>query len=342
MLQSSGGCCPELEKGPAVKKLGALGLLAVGGAAILGATLWYFTALPGPRHRGPLTGFTLEEETLAQRLRGHVEQLSERIGPRPADDEGALRKTVDYLEGQWQRLGYSVRRQKTESGELGFPNLEVEIPGTGPGLVVVSAHYDTVPGSPGADDDSSGLAVLLELSRSLHGRSFQRSVRLVAFADEERHLVGSRVYASSLRASSTRVDAMLSLEMLGFYCDAPGSQRYPLRGLSWLYPDRADFVGVVGNPASRRLLRTVVGTIRNTVVLPCEGMTAPELLRDIGRSDNRSFWQEGYPAVMVTDTSNFRNPNYHRPSDTVETLDFKRMARLARALPAVVERLAGP
>jgi hypothetical protein len=319
-------------------------LLILLGWAVVG----FLTAMPGPRHVGRIANLTEEERLCARRLRAHVETLA----ARPRDSAAAQACAIEYIEERLRACGLEPLRQHTRSQGApprsagralqGLPNIEVEIRGTmaGSPIVIVGAHYDTVDRSPGADDNASGVAVLLELAARLGGERLARTVRLVAFAEEERDLMGSRFYASNLRARGVGVAAMVSLEMLGYYDDAEGTQRYPIGALGALYPSRGDFVAVVSNIRSRALLRTFVGTFRRAVAMPCEGMAAPELLRDIGRSDNASFWLENYPAVMLTDTSNFRNPHYHRESDTPETLDYLRMARVANGVEAVVRRLA--
>lgn len=308
--------------------------------AVCAAALWYMTAMPGPRHTDFIPSDT--DNPTANHLRAHVEALATHIGPRSIEDTDALRKTVDYIEHEFVALGYHPHRQRIDSDDFGFPNLWIEIPGSvsSAPLVLVGAHYDTVEFSPGADDNASAVAVLLELARLLKGRTLACPLRLVAFADEERGFGGSRFCASDLHAHATIVKAMLSLEMLGYYNDSDGSQRYPLNFLlRHFYPQRGNFIGFVGNLASRDLVRTCVKTFRHSVRFPCEGLAAPELVRDIGRSDNVAFWLEGYKAAMVTDTSNYRNPFYHQFSDVANTLDYRRMARVTQGLLAVVESL---
>ncbi len=305
---------------------------------------WYAHVNPGPRHRGPLRLIGAKERELATVLEAHVRSLARDIGVRRAGDVAALERTVAYIQSQFVQFGCVVACLPTAHTSFVFPNVEVVLPGTFPEAseVVIGAHYDTVPGSPGADDNASGLAVLLELARMLRIGQRTRTVRLVAFADEERNLEGSAQYARGLKEHGVRVSAMVSLEMLGYYTDVPGSQRYPLPVLRLLYPDRGDYVACVGDLASRALVATCVAALRRAVLLPCEGLAVPRVLKDIERSDHASFWKQGWPAVMLTDTSNFRNPHYHRATDVPETLDYLRMARLTRGLVTLVERLAAP
>jgi Zn-dependent M28 family amino/carboxypeptidase len=203
---------------------------------------------------------------------------------------------------------------------------------------VVGAHYDTVPGSPGADDNASGVAVLIELAR------LRLPARFVAFANEEMPYfesgeMGSHAYAARARAAGEKISAMLSLEMLGCYRDEPGSQHYP-PPLGWFYPDRGDFIGFVGDLGTRALVRRAIGAFRRHARFPAQGVAAPSVIPGVTWSDHGSFRRQGYPAIMVTDTAFNRYPHYHLPSDTPEKLDYLRMARVTLGLAAVIEELA--
>jgi hypothetical protein len=291
-------------------------------AAFVGATLWYMVAMPGSSYRGPLD-FTADEKALAARLRTHVEALA--AGERNTDLERAAR----YIE---QQLGETAA-QAFRSGGRTVRNIE-----TGAGAVVVGAHYDTVPGSPGADDNASGVAVLIELAR------MALPARFVAFANEEMPYfeteeMGSQVWAREARRRGERISAMLSLEMLGYYRDAPGTQHYPAP-LGWLYPDRADFIGFVGDLGARRLVRRAIAAFRRHARFPSEGVAAPALIPGVTWSDHWSFRSQGYAAIMITDTAFNRYPHYHRPSDTPEKLDYLRMARVTLGLAALIKELA--
>lgn len=341
----------------------AVGLLAMGGLLLgicLWGAVWFFTGMPGSRRAFAAEGLTEQERALAERLRAHVEALA--AGPRTAADEGAQQRALAWAERHLREAGLAPRLQPTVTGrppaladqsparagqvlaaeDGGLPNLLAEVPGRDATLprIVVGAHYDTVPGSPGADDNASGVAVLLELARLRAGRPVPRGVIFALFSEEEVDMRGSRFLAADLRARVEGVEAMMSLEMLGYYRDEQGSQRYPAAAMGLLYPRRANFVAMVGNLRSRSLLRECVSAFRRAVPFPCEGLAAPDALRDIFRSDNASFWHEGFPAVMVTDTSNFRNPNYHTPTDVPSTLDYAAMARVTLGLDAVLDRLS--
>jgi Zn-dependent M28 family amino/carboxypeptidase len=210
-------------------------------------------------------------------------------------------------------------------------------------MVVVGAHYDTVPGSPGANDNASGVAALLCLAERFAAASPARTLRFVAFANEEAPFahtagMGSRVYARRCREKGERIAAMLCLETIGFYADAPRTQTYP-RPLGWFYPSRGDFIAFVGSTRWGRLVADAAGAFRRAEPFPVQAGALPESVSDIARSDHASFWREGYPAVMVTDTANFRYPHYHTPEDTVEKIGFDRLARVVRGLEAVVSAL---
>jgi Zn-dependent M28 family amino/carboxypeptidase len=279
-------------------------------------------AMPGRSYRGALE-FTPAERDLAERLRAHVTALAS------SERNRDLERPARYVATQFGQF----REQAFESGGRTVRNIE-----TGAGTVVVGAHYDTVPGSPGADDNASGVAVLIELARMGLPAIF------VAFANEEMPYfqsgeMGSLAYAARAAAAGDKIAAMLSLEMLGFYRDEPGSQGYP-PPLSWFYPDRGDFIGFVGDIGSRALVRGAIGAFREAARFPSQGVAAPAAIPGVTWSDHWSFRQHGYPAIMVTDTAFYRYPHYHLPSDTAEKLDYLRMARVALGLAAVIKELA--
>ncbi|HWI40022.1 MAG TPA: M20/M25/M40 family metallo-hydrolase, partial [Verrucomicrobiae bacterium] len=215
----------------------------------------------------------------------------------------------------------------------------------GGGTVVVGAHYDTVPGSPGADDNASGVATVLELARRFRGRGGEHTIRFVFFVNEEPpffkgELMGSRVYARWLRSRGEKVVGMLSVESVGYFSDARGSQSYPFPNPG-LYPGTGNFIGFVSNLGSQPLLMRALRSFRGRGSIPSEGLAAPGLVAGTDWSDHASFWEQGFPALMVTDTAPFRNPHYHTAGDLPERLDFRRMAEVAEGLAAVVEDLAG-
>jgi Zn-dependent M28 family amino/carboxypeptidase len=223
-------------------------------------------------------------------------------------------------------------------------NIEAAI-GSGAGIVI-GAHYDTVPGSPGADDNASAVAALIELAGLLRREPLPagRSVRLVAFANEEPPYfmsgeMGSYAWAKRARERAEPVLAMFSLEMLGYYRDAPGSQGFPFP-LGFFYPDRADFVAFVGDLGSRDLVRRALAAWRAAVPFPSQGVAAPALIPGVTWSDHWSFRSHGFPAIMLTDTAFYRYPHYHLPSDTPDKLDYERLARVTLGLAAMLRELA--
>jgi Zn-dependent M28 family amino/carboxypeptidase len=225
-------------------------------------------------------------------------------------------------------------------------NLETAIPGgtQAQEIVLVGGHYDTVPVSPGANDNATGTAAVLELARLLAGQQRARTVRFVAFVNEEAPFfktdaMGSRAYARRARAGGEQIVAMLSLETMGFFSDVAGSQHYP-GPFGLLYPRTGNFIAFVGNIASRALVRRSIAAFRQHTAFPSEGVAAPGWMTGIGWSDHWAFWQEGYPGVMVTDTALFRYAPYHTRADTPDRINYEHMARVVAGLARVVTALA--
>jgi Zn-dependent M28 family amino/carboxypeptidase len=285
-----------------------------------------------------------ESQTLA--LRSHVDMLAGQIGGRDLDHPEQLAAAAEYIRSQWQAQGHEVRTLNFEVEGHTVANLEIELPGRSQELVVIGAHYDTCMGNPGADDNASGVAALLELSRRLAGGEFDRTIRLVAFVNEEPpyfrdpNAMGSRVYARALREAGHEVAAMLSLESIGYFRDEPDSQHYPAI-IAPLYPDAGNFIAVVGKTSSRPLVRHVVAALESHGKVPVESIAAPAGITGIDWSDHASFWEEGWTqAVMITDTATFRNPHYHQMTDTPETLDYVRLSEVVTALDPTIRELA--
>jgi Zn-dependent M28 family amino/carboxypeptidase len=208
-------------------------------------------------------------------------------------------------------------------------------------LVIIGAHIDSVVGTPGADDNASGVAVLLECARILSKAKLPSQVLLCAFNLEELNMIGSAALAKKLKAAGARVEAMVSLEMVGYTDSRPGSQKLPI-GLSRFYPDRGDFIGVIGNWRSDALLRKFSAAMREVPDLPVETLSVPGngmLIPAVRLSDHSPFWDAGYPALMVTDTAFYRNPHYHAGTDSVETLDIEFMAKVCEG---VIRAVAAP
>ncbi len=320
-------------------------LLGVFLAAVVFA-IGYCIHMPGQSYRGPLAPLSAQEQVVGEAIASHIGMLAGTIGERNYWRYEALQAAADYIERQFLEMGYEVRPQTYEIDGRPFRNLEVELPGRArpDEIVVVGAHYDSVRGSPGANDNASGVAALLELARLLRSKTLDRSLRLVAFVNEEppfyrSELMGSQAYVRDIQAKGERIAAMLSLETIGFYSEAPGSQRYPFP-INFFYPDRGDFIAFVANLGSGRLVRKVVSDFRRHTDFPSEGIAAPGMIPGVDWSDQWAFWAAGYPAVMVTDTALYRYPYYHSAADRPERVDYGRTARVVAGLARVVEGLA--
>ena len=327
------------------KRLGWALRLAVIPLVLL-AGIWFVTGMPGTAWTGPLPPLTDRDQLLHDNLKRHVAALAGSIGERNVWHPEALAAAAGYIQESLEAAGYSVNVQPfTSHGQI-VNNIEAVLPGHGAAdeIIVVGAHYDSVADCPGANDNASGVATLLELARLLAGTTLPRTVRFVAFANEEAPFfygdeMGSKLYAARAQAQGEHVEAMLSLETMGYFTDQPGSQKYPFP-FSYLYPDTGDFIGFVGNLSSRSLVRNVVGTFRASTAFPSEGVAAPSGMEGVHWSDHWSFWQAGYPAIMVTDTAPFRYPHYHEATDTPQQLDYTGLARVTGGLAEVVGVLA--
>ena len=314
----------------------------------LGAMWWIMIRMPGKSYRGELPAPDDALISLAGELRRDIDRLAAQIGERNVlNRPQQLAQAADYIETEFQAAGYEVKRQWYPVGDCQCCNLEVEIAGTErpQEIVVVGAHYDSVVGTPGANDNASGVAAVLALARRFAERKTGRTLRFVALANEEppyfqTDQMGSWVYARRARQQGDNIVAMLSLETIGYYDDTPGSQRYP-PPFGMLYPSQGNFIGIVGNTASRDLVRRIVATFRQHEPFPCEGCALPDAVPGVGFSDHWSFWQEGYAAAMVTDTAMCRYPHYHQPQDTSDKVHFDRAARVVRGLQQVILRLVG-
>ena len=304
------------------------------------------TGMPGRSWTEPLPPLTDREQLIHDNLRRHVAALAGRIGERNVWHPEAMAAAAGYIRKTLEDAGYVVNVQAFPSRGMTVSNIEAVLPGHGATdeIIVVGAHYDSVADCPGANDNASGVAAMLELARLLAGSTLPRTVRFVAFANEEAPFfygdeMGSNLYAARAQAQGERIEAMLSLETLGYYTDEPGTQQYPFP-FSYLYPDTGNFIGFVGNLTSRSLVRKVVGAFRASTAFPSEGVAAPSGIEGIHWSDHWSFWQAGYPAIMVTDTAPFRYPYYHTANDTPVQLDYTGLARVTGGLADVVGVLA--
>jgi Zn-dependent M28 family amino/carboxypeptidase len=287
---------------------------------------------------------------LAESLRQHVDRLAGLIGPRYVGRPVALGAAATLIERELTAAGYEVARQSYRAQGEDVSNLVAELVGTSQPekVIVLGAHYDTVPTTPGADDNASAVAVLLEAARLLHDCQPKRTVRFVAFPCEEPpHFytgeMGSQVYARGCRSRGDNIIGMLCLEMVGYYSTVANSQQLPAaipKLLRWAFPRRGDFLAAVGNMRSLKLLWKFRRGFKRAVRFPLFSICLPEVVHDIRLSDNSSFWDQGYPALMLTDTSYLRNPHYHLASDTPDTLDYDRMAEVTLGVAGGVAKLA--
>lgn len=321
-----------------------------GAALVLMASVPAFTALQSPTEPPAvpaLAPLTAGERTMRARLRLDVEKLAAHIGERNYAHPAQLAAGADYIETQLATAGYPVRRQRFSHDGLEFVNLEAELAGRGATgeTIIIGAHYDTVLGSAGAHDNATGVAALLALARSFAGALAERSIRFVAFANEEAPFfqtdaMGSRIYARAARERGDRITLMISLDSLGYFSDAPESQSYP-GALRASYPSTGNFIALVSDANSRAALEQVVTAFRAATPFPVQFGTFDAALPGVGWSDHASFWREGWPGLLVTDTAPFRNPHYHTADNQPHTVDYDRLAQIVTGLHGALTTLAG-
>ena len=286
------------------------------------------------------------KKSIRNNLEKTVSFLSEEVGSRGYLQLSELKKSADYIKSEFAMYGYSVMTQPYEAKGNLYENIFVEIKGTKtPGkILVIGAHYDTVAGTPGADDNASGVAGLLELARLLFEGQPDMTVQFVAFTLEEppffrsRHQ-GSYVYAKGLNSTGRVVEGMICLEMIGYFTDEPDSQFFPLPMFRWFYPSEGNFITLVGNFSSKGFLNRVKGAFKRGTGLPVETLISISIIPGVDFSDHRSFWKFGYDAIMVTDTAFYRNPQYHGPGDIPGILDYDRMTEVVIGLKSAVLKL---
>lgn len=332
-----------------------LAVAVAAGIGVYSAGSIFFAANPGERRKKLLADaphISVQDPAqlspLARRLRGHVVTLAETIGERAAHQPRRQRRARDYVVRRLREMGYQPRTLRYTSKWMGsfkngtpFDNVLAVLPGEGGEVFVVGAHYDTTTGTPGADDNASGVAVMLETARLLKSKKLPFGVHFVAFGTEEPPAFGTRNmgsshYARRLRKAEAKVRGMISLEMLGYYNPQRGSQLYP-PFMHLFYPSHGDYLSVVGNWRSRGLLRWFLKGWRGATDFPVHGALLPGVLSNLALSDQLNFWTEGYPALMLSDTAFYRNPYYHQSTDKPDTLDYEKMAVVTRALAAALE-----
>ena len=281
-----------------------------------------------------------------EQLRLHLKALTETIGERSVRTPGNLNKTVEYILSFYKEIGIKAWREPYHYEGFEVANVVAEISsGHNPARrFVLGAHYDSVAGTVGADDNASAIAVQLETARYLKAifahETLDLNVKLISFALEEppayrTPYMGSRVYAKKARRENEKIDGMICLEMVGYACYEPGCQKYPFP-LGFLdYPKAGNFIGIVGNFKSGEFTRALINEFQKNDGLPVVKLSVPfngRIIPSVRLSDHASFWDQGFKAVMVTDSAFFRNPYYHTPADTMEKLDYRFMAELVESL----------
>jgi Zn-dependent M28 family amino/carboxypeptidase len=302
--------------------------------------------MPGRSHSGSLPPLSQNEIEIQKQIKKHVVALSEKIGERNLYDHKALESAAEYIEKTFASLGYKPSIQNFKAKNENIKNIEIELAGSSMPheIIIVGAHYDSVFGSPGANDNATGIAAVLETAGIFARQKFKRTIRLVAFVNEEppffmKKSMGSRVYAKRSRKRGEKIIGMLSIETIGYYSDKEKSQKYP-PPFNLLYPSKGNFIAFVGNTSSRNLVHKCIASFRRHTKFPSEGIAAPGLIPGISWSDHWAFWKEGYPALMITDTAPFRYPYYHTAEDTPDKIDYAKTARIVAGLARVVAELA--
>ncbi len=316
-------------------------VLALIAALLLG--IRYHAYLPLYGHHGELPASTPEERALESRLREHVVAIAST--PHNTDHPAALEAAAVYIERQLGQLGYSIERQEYEAAGQKVRNIHAALGRSGPGkpAFVVGAHYDSAGTAPGANDNGSGTAALIELARLLKGFSPKlQYIRIVFFVNEEdpyfgTELMGSYQFAQMLTRREP-VSGMISIETIGAYYDKPGTQRFPVP-LNLVYRDTGDFLTFVGMPTGRELVHKSISSFRRHTAFPSIGGVAHRIIPGIAWSDHASFDALGIPAIMITDTAPFRYPHYHKPTDTPDKIDFPRLARVTKGLERMLREI---
>jgi len=309
--------------------------------------LVYMIKMPGESFNGALIPLDENGRELALKFERHVEALCSNPAGRHYLEKKGLAAARDYIAEQFEASGYDVGFQSYEFDGDDYTNIEVTRAGNrlADEIIVVGAHYDAVVGAPGANDNGSGVAALLELAHRFNQVELPRTLRFVAFVNEEPpHFLtgsmGSDVYAKRVARQGENIVAMFSLETIGYYRDDIGSQHYP-PPLNFFYPKQGNFIAFVGNLSSRALVIRSLGAFRQHARFPSEGIAAPAFIPGVDWSDHRSFWKQGYPAVMITDTAPYRYPYYHSSQDTPDKVDYSRMVYVVDGLAKMLETLAG-
>jgi aminopeptidase YwaD len=276
-----------------------------------------------------------------ENLKGHVQNIH--FDRNPYDGYPKLEQAAQYIKREFQKIGLSTKEDLFQWERKSYKNIVAEKKGqTFPDrILILGAHYDTVPGSPGADDNASAIAVLLEVARNIQPIPLECTVRLIAFSLEEYNFIGSTHYVENLKKGEEKILGMISLEMVGF---TGPRQNYPPYLNPKYYPNVGDFIAITGNERSKGLLEKICQSFKTHIPqLPLEFLLVPgkgDGMEEVRLSDHSIFWDKGFPALMVTDTSFLRNPNYHLSSDTMETLNFEFMQKVTVGIYYAIVELA--
>ncbi|MDH3386994.1 MAG: M20/M25/M40 family metallo-hydrolase [Gammaproteobacteria bacterium] len=305
----------------------------------------YMVRMPGDSYKAELSPLDEAGRALARQLESHVRTLCSHPAGRNYIEKKGLALARDYIAGQLASSGYQVEFQVYRIAGEEYANIEVTRLGEvyPDEIIVVGAHYDAVVGAPGANDNGSGVAALLELADRFKNAELPRTIRFVAFVNEEpphfmTGTMGSDVYARHAASRRENIVAMYSLETIGYFRDDVGSQRHP-PPFGFFYPSQGNFIAFVGNLRSRGLVTRSIRAFRSHATFPSEGIAAPGFIPGVNWSDHWSFWKQGYPAIMITDTAPYRYPYYHAPQDTPDKVDYKRMVYVVRGLEKMLEAL---
>ena len=311
--------------------------------AIFFGWLVWLNVMPGKSYEGV---DTTSSDALEEKLTADVTMLAVKIGERNIDHPSLLAQAEAFVDGELAAANLKVTHLDFPARGMTVTNLEGEKQGDSRSneIVVVGAHYDSAIGAAGADDNGSGVAAMLAIARALEKEKLARTVRFVAFVNEEapyfwHDTMGRLVYAKACKTRGDKIVHMMSLETLAYFSDEKSSQKYP-PGVGLFSPSTGNFIGFVGNTSSRGDVRDAIEVFRKSARVPSEGAALPAFIQGVGWSDQWAFWHEGYSGIMVTDTAPFRNPNYHTMHDLPATLDFHRFALVVEGVTEVVRAFA--
>lgn len=308
------------------------------GIIVLLATVWFSVTAP-TLQKNRFSSLHVDE----MRLRKHVEMLARNLIPRSYKDSENLERCADYIFSSFVQAGASVELQGFSVDGRHYTNVIGRFGSEKKRRIIVGAHYDAAHGTPGADDNASGIAGLIELAHLIRDNSPDAGIELVAYTLEEppffdTEYMGSAVHAASI-AHRKDIEGVIVLEMIGYFDDTPGSQYYPFALLKLFYPDTGNFIALVGKLGQGAFTRRVKNSMRGTTDLPVYSINAPSCITGIDFSDHRSYWPHGFDAVMVTDTAFYRNKSYHEADDLPERLDYRRMAQVVTCIFEALRKL---